>query len=321
MHYKFTTEKGQKNGQKLRLALTTSMTSLEKSLEELTHAMYNDANYPIWVYDCSTSENPRTKILGSIQSLNYQPGQSGTDSLLCPALIGASSSTLMYVQKQNLARQTLAEVLKEFIGIDVLVEDELTGSITKRQWVRVVLAMLGHARLNQRQTTRTFRCFDQQPTQVSYSWVNMRRVEYTTSRKILLALEKRLEKHPGLAAKSLESEYNKVAALGHTEPLAIVTPLNEQIRANVVWTDKTQNVVKRAQFYAGTPIFYPAQSGQALPKLRRLPERNTPRSYRLKRSDLKLESEPYIPRLRIYRYRPEYREEAIRRAKERLKEK
>ncbi len=321
MRYKFISEKGRVNGQKLRLSLTTSMNSLKKSLEDLEYAIYSDVNHPIWVFDCSAAENPRVKILGSIQSLDYQPGQSGTDSLLCPALIGASANTLICIQKLNIARKALAEVLKEFIGIDVIVEDELTGSVTNRQWVRVVLAMLGHSRLNQRQTTRTFRCFNQQPAQVSYSWVNMRRVEYTTSKNILLDLEKRLKKHAGLAAKSLETEYNKVSALGHREPLAIVTQLNEQVRANVMWTDEAQNVVKRAQFYAGTPIFYPAQSGHPLPKLRRLPDRNAPRSYRMKRSDLKLESEPFLPRLRIYRYRAEYREEAIRRAKERLKEK
>ncbi len=317
MNYKFTNEKGRSEGPKLRLALTSTMHSLEQAHNKLTQAMRDDTNYPIWAYGYEDSSDPRSKVLEAIRLLDYQPDQSGTDSLLCPALVGASSRTLEHVRNVNLYRTELAKILKKFVGIDVLVEDENTGNIVNRQWARIVLAMLGHARLNQRQATRIFRCFHQPPSQVSYSWVNMRKVEYTTSRNIIQDLEKRLEKNSGTAAEALEADYNKVSALGHTEPLAIVTPLREQVRANVTWADKNENTVKRAQYYAGAPIFYSTKLGSALPKLRRLPSKDAPRSFRMKRSDLKLETEPLIPRLRIYRYRPEYREEAKQRAKER----
>ena len=317
MNYKFLNQKGQLEGPKLRLALTSAMHSLEQAHDKLAQAMRDDTGYPIWAYGNGNFNDPRLQVLEAIRLLDYQPDQGGTDSLLCPALVGASNRTLAHVQEVNVHRAELAKVLKQFVGIEVLVEDEHTGNIVNRQWVRIVLAMLGHARLNQRQATRIFRCFDKSPSQVSYSWVNMRKVEYTTSRNIIQDLEKRLEKNSGAAAKALEADYNKVAALGHAEPLAIVTPLREQVRANVAWTDKNNNTVKRSQFYAGAPIFYPAQLGSSLPKLRKLPDKDAPRSFRMKRSDLKLETEPLIPRLRIYRYRPEYREEAKQRASKR----
>ena len=318
MNYKFINEKGQIEGPTLRLSLTSVMHSLEQAHNMLAKAMHDDSGYPIWAYEHEdTSRNPRLKVIEAIRLLDYQPDQGGTDSLLYPALVGASERTLNYVHNVNLYRTELAKVLKKFVGLDVLVEDINTGNLINRQWARIVLAMLGHARLNQRQATRLFRCFNQPPSQVSYSWVNMRKVEYTTSRNILQDLEKRLEKNSGAALKALEGDYDKVAALGHTEPLAIVTPLREQVRANVAWTDRHNNTVKRAQFYAGAPIFYPAQLGSALPKLRRLPNKDAPRSFRMKRSDLKLEPEPLIPRLKIYRYRPEYREEARQRANKR----
>ncbi|MCP4407818.1 MAG: hypothetical protein GY807_08655 [Gammaproteobacteria bacterium] len=318
MYFEYLDEKGRRLGPELRLAITTAMTQLENSQDKLIKAVQADRNYPIWVYDTHEEEKPRHILIGALRLLDYQPGQGGTDSLLFPALVGSSKHTLNCVQDVNSARTRLALVLKQSRGINVLVQDRDTGDMIKRQWLRVVLSMLGHSRLNQRQATRAFRCFEKTPSQVSYSWVNLRKVSYTTVKEVRQEYEEKISKQAGELSKSTEVDYEKLTSLELEEPLAIVTPLREQVRANVAWSDSNHPVVKRAQFYASAPIFYPSRHKGALPRLRKLPEKDAPRSFRLQRSDLKLESEPLIAKQRIYRYRTEYREEARRAASERL---
>jgi hypothetical protein len=317
MYFEYINEKGRKLGPELRLALTTSMSELEHAHDQLINSVQTDRHYPVWIYNFRQGEYPRHTLNEALRQIDYQPGQGGTESLLFPALVGSSEHTLNYVHRVNSARQRLSTVLKKFKGIDVLVQDKDTGDMIKRQWLRVVLAMLGHPRLNQRQATRLFRCFEKKPTQVSYSWVNLRKVSYTTVRELRQELEIRISKQSTGLSKALESDYEKLAALDLDEPLAMVTPLREQVRANVTWADTDNHVTKRAQCYASAPIFYPARLRENLPRLRKLPDKDAPRSFRLQRSDLKLENEPLIAKQRIYRYRRECREAAKRNARER----
>jgi len=317
MYFEYINEKGRKVGPELRLSLTTSMSELEDAQDQLANSVLADRHYPLWIYELKQGELPRHTLNEALRQIDYQPGQGGTESLLFPALVGSSEHTLDCVRKVNSARERLSSSLKKFKGIDVLVQDRDTGDMVKRQWLRVVLAMLGHPRLNQRQATRVFRCFEKKPTQVSYSWVNLRKVSYTTARELRQEFEQRISKQSSGLSKSLESDYEKLASLDLDEPLAVVTPLREQVRANVTWSDVENHVIKRAQFYASAPIFYPARLRENLPRLRKLPDKDAPRSFRLQRSDLKLENEPLIAKQRIYRYRPECRQAAKRHARER----
>ena len=317
MYFEFLDSKGRRIGPELRLVLTGVMSELEQAQDKLVTAIQVDRHYPIWVYGLKTVERPRDKLIEAIRSLDYLPGQGGTESLLFPALVGSSTHTLAAVNNTNAARNRLSKVMRRFKGIDVMTQDRDTGDMIKRQWLRVVLTMLGHGKLNQRQATRAFRCFDKCPDQISYSWVNLRKVSYTTVGEVRVDLEKKLLKQSSTLSGQSEREYEKLASLDVDEPLAIVTPLREQVRANVTWSDSDKGNIKRAQFYASAPIFYPARLGEPLPRLRKLPSQDAPRSFRLQRSDLKLETQPLIVSQRIYRYRPEYREQAKQNADER----
>jgi hypothetical protein len=299
------------------MELTGAMSELEQTQDKLVGTVQVDRHYPIWVYGLEAENDPRLKLIEAIRSLDYLPGQGGTESLLFPALVGASSSTLDSVRNVNLARNRLSQTMRRFKGIDVMTQDRDTGDMIKRQWLRVVLSMLGHGKLNQRQATRIFRCLDKRPQQMSYSWVNLRKVSYTTVGEVRVELEKKFMKQSQTLPGHIKQEYEKLASLDVDEPLAIVTPLREQVRANVAWSNSDQGITKRAQFYASAPIFFPARLGDALPRLRKLPTQDAPRSFRLQRSDLKLELEPIITSQRIYRYRPEYREQAKHNADER----
>lgn len=317
MYFEFLTEKDRRIGPELRIALASVMSELEHAQEKLVSAVKVDGNYPTWVYEVRPEDQPRNSLIEAIRSLDYLPGQGGTESLLFPALVGASAHTLNTVLDVNTARKRLAQTMRRFKGIEVMTEDRETGDLIKRQWLRVVLSMLGHGKLNQRQATRVFRCFDKRPDQISYSWVNLRKVSYTTVGEVRAELEKKLTKQSLAFSANAEQDYEKLASLDVNEPLAIVTPLREQVRANVAWLKPEQGRTKRAQFYASAPIFYPARLGESLPRLRKLPTQDAPRSFRLQRSDLKLETEPLIVSQRIYRYLPEYREQAKRNADER----
>ena len=292
-------------GEVSRSKLNQAIYLLEQAHTDLIQAIHNDQGMPLWTWTFKEAEEARQAVCIALQSFAYQDDQSPHDSLLCPALLGASKTTLTIVQQANIARERLKAALQEAGSIQVRIQDPSSGETLVRSLARVVLGMLGHARLNQRQATRQLISLPHPPIRVAYSWANIQRVGRTTATEVIRQLTARSASAPEPLVHVLEDEIKRLAHLAPDTPLAIKKSQPKQPRVNITWHD-AQGQINRKQYYAPAPLFYPSRVGAPLPSLRPLPEHRTAAQHR-GRSDIRLEPEPLLPRLGLYQYQPGYK--------------
>ncbi len=287
------------------LALQQGLSELVRELEQasarLTELIRDEAELFTWVWHPGVEPRGRREVIEAVTALDYLDGQAATDSLMCPALIGASAETLAGVDEVNTYRLALKAQLLRFKAVAVEVEDETSGAWVKTPFLRLALKQLGHSMLNQRQATRTFHAFHFLPASISYTWAaNMKKVSVTSVEDVYARLNRELKTANPSRETALMAMLNSMTQLDPKEPLAKVVEQRPQARANLKWVE--QGRVQRKLVYANAPIFILAKPGQTplykgLSSLNDIPAR-------LPRSDTRLEPEPLLKALNIYQYQP-----------------
>ncbi|MDS4025529.1 MAG: DNA replication terminus site-binding protein [Candidatus Contendobacter sp.] len=289
-----------------RMNLLTSFEAMLAQLDAFCTAVRQDDPLPAWVsrteMELMENQDMRLKAIQLYRALWYEESQDGRETLTCPGIVGASSETLAIANVCNAAKDEFKAAVLALKGLG---RDKVNGAMTDlhRRWETVATAMrrLGAARLNLKQAYRHIPLLDRRPLKIGFTWSKQGRVIQRTSvAEARRLLEQRVE------TPQVQSDLRRLAEINGDEPLARVRGVCPHLRANIVFTELGQGRVSRRLMQAPLPILVPLQRGERLPEFVAVtPE--PPSNPRLRRADVRIEDEPFLPSARVYRYREIYR--------------
>jgi hypothetical protein len=229
----------------------------------------------------------------------HQPGQDGRETRNYVGLIAADETLIHAVLKANAAKSAFSECLQAIKQQSPALLTEGRSRLPGRHpQVAEVLERSGLARLHLKQCWRHLPVAEAPVSRVRFAWYSsgrsIKRLSVQEAEKKLLALDSE--------AAHVRIQLRKLAGIPSAEPLAQVQPQAPLMRANLFFTEPLADGHTRRALNVAMPIFIPSEDGRLahtnLPPLTP-PEKRT----RAKRRDEKLESEPFLRSLRVYRYR------------------
>lgn len=215
-----------------------------------------------------------------------------TDNLY--GLIGVPAELIPIIHQLNQIKaqfQQSVKAYREQVG-------DPSSILNKRsEQLNLKLQREGLARLHLKQCYRLFPVLNKTPAKVLFSW-------YTSGRSIkklsVAAAEKKLLKMD-LSQLHIQLQLEALAKIPDAEPLAQLQPQVPLMRANILWQEN-ETLLRKAR-NAPLPIFFPLDDKQTFPEYNE-PSLTPPETRkRQQRSDLMIDPEPYLPSLRIHRYR------------------
>ena len=289
----------------LRVTLLTSFEQLLTRLDSFCVAVRHDSALSAWVSrtEVELAENldMRFKAIQLYRALWYEDSQDGRETLTCPGIVGASVDTLIAAQVCNAAKDQFKTAVLALKTLDRTETHGLMADLHRR-WETVAMAMrrLGAARLNLKQAYRHVPLLERRPLKIGFTWSKQGRViqrtSVATARRLL---EQRVE------TPQIRLELQRLAEIGSSEPLARVRGVCPHLRANIVFAE-SERVVSRRLMQTPLPVLVPLQHGERLPEFVAVtPE--PPVNPRLRRVDVRIEDEPFLPSVRVHRYRVPYR--------------
>lgn len=229
----------------------------------------------------------------------HEPEQDGRETRNYVGLIAADETLIRAVTRANAAKNAFSDCLQAIKQqAPALLSDSRSRLPRRHPQVEAVLERHGLARLHLKQCWRHLPVAESPVARVRFAWYSsgrsIKRLSVRDAEKKLLALDSE--------AAHVRIQLRQLAGIPDTEPLAQVQPQAPLMRANLFFTEPLEDGHTRRALNAAMPIFIPSEDG-------RLPHTNLPpltppeKRTRARRRDEKLESEPFLPSLRIYRYR------------------
>jgi hypothetical protein len=286
-----------------RIALLVSFEALLVKLDAFCSSVRQDDGWSVWVSrsEVELAENldMRLKAIQLYRSLWYEDGQDGRETLTCPGIVGASLTTLAAAQACNAAKD---EFKAAVLALKAYGKTETRGAMADlhRRWETVAVAMrrMGAARLNLKQAYRHIPLLERRPIKIGFTWSRQGRVIQRMSvAAARCLLEQRVE------TPQIRLEMQRLAEIGGSEPLARVRSVCPHLRANIVFAGLEGSHVSRRLMQAPLPVLVPLQPGERLPEFVAV-NPDPPLHPRLRRADVRIEDEPFLPSIRVHRYRP-----------------
>ncbi|MFO1425185.1 MAG: hypothetical protein U1F70_16355 [Candidatus Competibacteraceae bacterium] len=289
-----------------RINLLTAFEVMLARLDAFCMAVRQDEALPAWVSrtEMELAENldVRLKAVQLYRALWYEDSQDGRETLTCPGIVGASLGTLAAAKACHAAKDEFKTAVLALKNLGRVETNNVMADLHRR-WETVAVAMrrMGAARLNLKQAYRHIPLLEQRPLKIGFTWSKQGRVIQRTSvAEARRLLEQRAE------TPQVRLELQRLAEIGGDEPLARVRGVCPHLRANIVFADLEWGGVSRRLMQTPLPILVPLRCGERLPEFVAVtPE--PPLNPRLRRADVRIEDEPFLPLIRVYRYREPYR--------------
>ncbi|WP_431023478.1 DNA replication terminus site-binding protein [Halomonas sp. H5] len=229
----------------------------------------------------------------------YQDGQDGRATRSYVGLVAADETLISAVREANAAKSAFAALLRQ-------IREEAAGLIPELKAILPFrhpalhdhLRGQGLARLHLKQCWRAIPLAEAPLARVRLAWYrsgrSIKRLTVREAEALLLGLDQE--------APHVRIQQRHLAGIPDGEPLAQVQDQAPLMRANLFYREPLPDGRLRRAMNVALPLFVPSPDG-------RLPDCNTPPASpptartRALRSDARLESEPFLPSLRIYRYR------------------
>lgn len=273
--------------------------ALSRALEAASAAIQSDSALPGWMhaleYPLLQAHNGRTEAINLIGQNQYLDNQEGRSILIGMGLFGASDNTLKVLHELNAKKRAFKQAILQLKAdrdnerlhrvFEALLSTERHGN------TQAALKRSGMARLHLKQCYRQIPILEQRPLKVSWSWANTRSIKRITKADAVALLKKKGD-DPGI-----QRQLMQVESLRPQEQIAIVQNLAPHLRTNVVF--ETADGLERKMLKGSLPLFYPASAGEPLPEVVLPKPKN---SERQKRSDIKIDPEPFLPAIRGHRY-------------------
>lgn len=287
---------------KLQIDLQDALEAFDAAMSILKERLRAEFNYPAWAFHCLSSKDARQAIIGIIGQVDYVDGQKDNESISLSGLIAVSKETYQAAATLNAAKRQLQKAFQAMDNKSVRVQEEYSDAKVTTTLVRHTLRKIGRARFHRIQACRQLVIFDKPPKKLGFFWAHTRKVERLS---ITEAKEKLRAKGEGV---NVDRDLELLKGLPRDEQVAYVlkSPIHE--RANIAILHKGaksgyKNMVKACPL----PILYVAEPGDPLVDHTPLPLEKEPDEKRKPRSDKKIEDEPYLKSVPIYRYLREYR--------------
>ncbi|MCE8018892.1 DNA replication terminus site-binding protein [Halomonas sp. MCCC 1A11036] len=280
---------------RLLAELELAFDRLIESTEALLEA-YVASPYEAWAFQAEASTEWLRRALLDFW---YTDGQDGRATRSHVGLIAADDILMARVAEVNATKAEFAERLARIKAEHPPLLAEAKAVLPFRHpQLHDHLRGSGLARLHLKQCWRAVPVAEAPVARVRLAWYSSgRSIKRLTVREVekkLLALDSE--------APHVRIQLRKLAALPSSEPLAQVQRQAPLMRANLFYCEPLEDGRTRRAMNVALPLFLPAPRG-------RLPDHNQPPAAppqgrtRARRSDEKLEETPYLPSLRIYRYR------------------
>lgn len=229
----------------------------------------------------------------------YQDGQDGRATRSYVGLIAADERMLEHVAKVNAAKDAFARVLAEIRAHAADLIPEIKAILPFRHpALHAHLTGQGLARLHLKQCWRSLPVANAPLSRVRLAWYSsgrsIKKLSVREAETKLLALD--------VDSPHIRIQLKHLAGIPDSEPLAQVQKQAPLMRANLFFAEPLADGRERRAMNVALPLFIPSPDG-------RLPHHNEPlpapqeKRTRARRSDERLEDTPFLPSLRVYRYR------------------
>lgn len=279
------------SGSELRIEVLNNFSSLTKATKELCDAVKSEYQMLAWVQDTQNSNiSPREKATAVLSQLHYLDNQAPREILICAGFIGATEDTLLLAKELNYRKDQFKKSILALKSAKRPTNDAKSRSIQASQY----LNEMGLGRLHLKQCYRKIPILDKIPSKISWTWAHTKAIKKISVRK---AHEMLLKKGNDVG---IQIQLQQLNMLPEHESLAIVQELAPHLRANLVFIQEKS--VQRTMIKGPLPIFFPCTSLTPYPQFTP-PGEKCGRSDRLIRSDVRLDPIPFLPAIRVHRYK------------------
>ena len=276
-----------------------ALLNLESALERLVEAL---SHRPVTANIDATTTDRGGSHRGAIRraceaysAIDYEMDDEIGDSVVCLGLIGARTDVVKRAQAVNAAKAELKALFAPLQRVRIRVP--VKGSTTKAiPALRVILRHIQRSDLNINAAYRKIPILSSQPATVTYTRANTRSVYRKTVEQIADMLS-------NVSSPAAIADRERLSALDRrTTHLALVRYRYENIRANVLYARLDPKGRGRIQISAELPIIYATGRRNELPEVDFLTEAGSD-SKPARTRESKLEPQPFLQSLPVYRYR------------------
>jgi hypothetical protein len=282
-----------------KLAIAAALRSLEHALDRFVAALSHQGG-PVSAEGPRSDADARSRICEAYAAIDYAQADDANQSPNCLGVVGASAAVIDRAEAVNEAKAQLRTVCAPLqnLRVRIPVKDGQGGRVVKSlPLVRVILRELQRSDLNLLAAYRRIPILTGRVSRVAYTRALTRAVYRKRRDEIATMIEAsgRLT-----AADDLERLRKLPARETH---LALVKQHYTNIRANV-WFDGLDSRNRgRLMIAAELPLLYPLGRSRALPEIHYPGTAGAERTTPVARAG-KLEPEPFLESLPVYRYRP-----------------
>jgi hypothetical protein len=278
-----------------RQEIAKGLLALESAIERLVDAL-SHASFIAQVENSSTDRSAIREICEAYSTIDYKMDDDVNQSPVCLGLVGVNAETLKRAQAVNTAKTKFKELCAPLQGIRVRIPVKGESSPTKAiPAIRVILRNIQRSDLNLLAAYRKIPILDAPPATVTYTQANTRAV-YRKSVEEIAAMLNNVNTPAAVA------DRERLATLDRrVTHLALVKQRYPNIRANVLYARLDPKGRGRIQISAELPLIYASGRRSELPEVRFPDGDHASESTRARAS--KLEAEPLLRSLPVYRYR------------------
>ena len=273
------------------IALINAYEQLEQALSEL-RLLLSDQRVIFQLFTPDTSETINLSHL--LTQIWYTQEGDGRRTLNQYGLVGVPPSFIPLLQQINQKKLFFKQAIQDYREQN----KEPGPFLFKRACeLNLGLSKAGLARLHLKQCYRTLPILESCPDKVTFSWYTSGKSQKKLSVK--QALERLMKMDTGQI--HIQMQIEALNKLSESEPLVQIQNQVPVMRANIAWRNGTDWVRKARN--CPLPLFFPMSEDKPFP------EYNTPaltppeKRSRQFRADSVIETDPYLPSLRVHRYK------------------
>lgn len=264
---------------------------------ERAAALYESSHPPTWRFH-HAADDP-TWLREALLDMWHQQGQDGRETRNYIAVIAVHDELIDAFHNINHAKAAISELLTRIKQAHPHALNEAKSRLPHRHpSINDVLRKSGFARLHLKQCWRHIPIAPAPVSRVRLAWYSsgrsIKRVTVQEAEQKLLQLDS--------DAPHIRIQLRKLAGIPSSEVLAQVQTQAPLMRANLFFVEPLADGHTRRAHNIAMPLIVPAHEGR-LPHLKAPAEVPPATRTRAKRRDEKLEDTPFLPSLRIFRYR------------------
>lgn len=291
-----------RHSSKLIASALDSFELLEKSISFLIDCLLHHG-YKIYFHKSKLTElsypfEPSSdfeRLSMAISDLYYRSNEKGVETRKYHAVVICSKESIEAVKSVNLMKKNFSISIREIQNESIHSLNEFKECFSQFVNTRTELRMMGMARVNLNHCYRKIHLFESMPHKIHYSTSrhekSIVKVSIKEAEKMLLKLKN------GYNKTHIEIQVKKLSELHSETNLAIVRDKATHSKVNLFYnTGNSSHLITRKP---GIPIFI-LEDG-TLPDVR-FTLKNSRKDIIKPRSDIKIESEVFLPSISAYKY-------------------